>query len=55
MRRNSNISTGRGSGNGGDIDIDADFIVALPPEDSNIITMPLRVEGVILTSTPRAL
>ena len=46
MRRNSEISTeARGSGNGGDITIDADFIVAVPLEDSDIVADAFEGNG----------
>ncbi len=46
MRRNSEISTeAHGSGNGGDITIDADFIVAVPSENSDIVANAFRGRG----------
>jgi filamentous hemagglutinin family protein len=46
MRRNSEISTeAAGTGNGGDIKIDADFIVAVPSEDSDIVADAFEGNG----------
>ena len=49
LRQESNISTTAGTdeagGNGGNIDIDANFIVALPNEDSNITANAFAGDG----------
>ncbi|MGH2412417.1 MAG: hypothetical protein ACRDEA_01710 [Microcystaceae cyanobacterium] len=51
LRHNSLISSqAGGTGNGGNIDIDADWIVAVPDKNSNIIANLLKERGVISTS-----